>query len=81
MFVGDPGSAGQFASNYFAAGERDNLTKQSQVRLQALVLWYRVSLFAELNPKQPRYLSRIAQRPLRKQVTPRPGRSCSSCPR
>jgi len=36
MFVGDPGSAGQFASNYFAAGERDNLTKQSQVRLQAL---------------------------------------------
>ena len=24
MFVGDPGSAGQFASNYFAAGERDN---------------------------------------------------------
>jgi hypothetical protein len=46
-----------------------HLTKQSQIRLQALVLGCNmVTLLAEFDPHQPRYLSRIAQRTLRKQV-------------
>jgi hypothetical protein len=43
-----------------------DLSKQSQIRPQALALGCVVTLFAELNPKQPRDLSCIAQRTLRK---------------